>query len=71
MWMELSFREEIRHGLLMPKIVDHFPEIESLLLSIGLDFETSADAIRIYGYAPRDRSGFKPKEAEQDATSNH
>lgn len=63
-WLELSFREEILKGLLEPVIIDHSEELESLLNSIGFEYEKGAETIRIFGYAPKDRTGFKvPKNA--------
>jgi len=59
MWLELSFEERISRGrLISSEVIDHSPELERLLLRIGLDFKKGRDAIRIFGYAPRDRNGF-------------
>ena len=41
-------------------MIDHSRELVSLLARIGFDFEKGADTIRIFGYAPRDYSGFNP-----------
>lgn len=73
MWFELHFKDEIHRGhLLPPQMVDHSSEIESVLSSIGFDFEKGDDAIRIYGYAPRDRGGFNltTEEAEHVMRGN-
>ena len=67
MWLDLSFIEEIHRGkLISSELIDHSPDLERLLLRIGFDFEKGADTIRIFGYAPRDRDGFRADtEAEQ------
>lgn len=58
-WFELQYKETIHlRNLVRPQIIDHSCEIKELLSSIGFDFEKGRDAIRIYGYAPRDRFGF-------------
>lgn len=69
MWMELRYLEEIHRGrLVVPKVVDHSAEVAGLLGTIGFDYEKGATAFRVFGYAPRDRTGFVTHpEAEQSA----
>lgn len=59
--------EQIHRGrLLSPEIVDHSAELEELLSGIGFDYEMGDDAIRVFGYAPRDKTDFRPTtKAEQ------
>ena len=69
-WFDLSYREEITIARLLPtKTIDHSAEIETLLSEIGFDFEKGAEAMRIFGYAPRDYTDFK-KEPNQALRHN-
>ena len=54
-WFDIAFQQEIRDKRLPPniEIIDHAPRIAELLRGIGLEFETGATMIRIFGYAPK------------------
>jgi len=59
-WFDLTFQEEITIArLLPPKVIDHSEELQALLSAIGFDFEKGSEAIRVFGYAPRDYTDFK------------
>ena len=69
-WFDLTFREDITIARLLPtKTIDHSAELQDLLSTIGFDFEIGPEAIRIFGYAPRDYTNFN-REAIQSATDN-
>ena len=69
-WLDLSFREDITAARLLPtKTIDHSSELQVLLSTIGFDFEIGPEAIRIFGYAPRDYTDFK-REPIQRTTDN-
>ena len=60
-WFDLSYIEVRTKGQLLPEEhIDHSKDIEDLLTRIGLDYEKGDDFIRIFGYAPRDRTDFTP-----------
>jgi hypothetical protein len=59
-WFDLTYHEKIHRGyILAPQIVDHSPWITKRLTDIGLDYEKGPEAIRIFGYSPRDYTDFK------------
>jgi hypothetical protein len=61
-WLDLRFIEKTHRGrLLSPEIIDHSEAVEKLLTEIGLDYEKGEEVVRIFGYAPRDRTNFTPK----------
>lgn len=59
-WFDLSYHEDVTTARLLPtKTIDHSAELQELLSTIGFDFEGGPEAIRIFGYAPRDYTDFK------------
>ena len=63
LWLDLRFTQKIRgRWLLSPELVDHSDYLAKLLSKIGLDYEKGHEVIRVFGYAPRDRTNFTPKE---------
>ena len=74
-WIEILYIEKKDgKGILLPlEVVDHSDRFITLLKKIGLDFKKGTDAIRVFGYAPRDLTDFAPlknTEAYQGASDN-
>lgn len=73
--LDLSVTEEkdTKGGRTLPGQIDHTLELENLLTKIGFEFEIGKDVIRIFGYAPKDRSDFfpsEPRKADPETRNN-
>lgn len=54
-WLELTYWEQ--DGLIPARRIDHSDELSRLLERIGLDYSVGEQALRIFGYSPRDTTG--------------
>lgn len=54
-WLDVCHLQEVRLRRLPERVnlVDHSAWIEKLLKTIGLDYRTGTNVIRIFGYSPR------------------
>lgn len=63
-WFDIGLSEMTpsKGRLLHRETVDHTDEISSVLRAIGFEFEICEDVVRIWGYVPKSREDFPPKE---------
>lgn len=53
-WLDVSFEQSKKIGMLVPPLVtDHSNWIEELLNRVGLEYQKSTAMIRIFGYSPK------------------
>ncbi|MBO1255386.1 hypothetical protein J3L16_06780 [Alteromonas sp. 5E99-2] len=60
MWFEIEYKEDsFKSGSTKIVTIDHSARLESLIKSIGFEYEKGTTSLRIYGYSPIDRSAFE------------
>jgi hypothetical protein len=60
MWFEIEYKEEsVKNNQIEIVTIDHSARLESLIKSIGFEYEKGSTSLRIYGYSPIDRTGFE------------
>lgn len=60
MWFEIEYKEEcVKKNNTEIVTIDHSARLESLIKSIGFEYEKGSTSLRIYGYSPIDRTGFE------------
>lgn len=64
-WFDIGLSEILpSKGRLLPReTIDHTNEISDVLRTIGFEFEICGDVARVWGYLPKSREDFPPKES--------